>query len=278
MGDTWHHLERPISIAVRSSSSGVDSNPTVWSSSHRERLGIARFSSDGCNRSWSWRRTWSYHDHKISIERRRKLMEELHDRGAIEPRSRCDRAAIVAPSTRNRSDDSPTWSDGVWLMTRITIDARSWPDRGVIVVPLKWKLRRIYRTSGSHDTARGNRFHDLAKLLPRSHQTASKSGLIFTLKTHVILPCSSTFDRFMKELSEFRSRSLVHRDPPPRFDSIAKQLERDWSQISPWIHRIFPLNSERPRGRIHKNWSPILAEIGLVVRFDWLSGGNLSFY
>ena len=29
---------------------------------------------------------------------------------------------------------------------------------------------------------------------------------------------------------------------------------------------------------IHENWNPILAEIGLVVRFDRLSRGNLSFY
>ena len=26
---------------------------------------------------------------------------------------------------------------------------------------------------------------------------------------------------------------------PPRLDLIAKQMERDWSRIPPWYHRIF---------------------------------------
>ena len=257
----------------------------VRSSSHRGQLGIARSSSDGRDRSWSWRRTWSYHDHKISIERRRKLVEELHDRCAIEPWSRCDWAAIVAPSARNRSDDSPTWSDSDRRMTRITSDARSWPDRRMIVVSLKQKLRRIYCKSGSHDTARANRFHDPAKPLPRSHQTASKSGLIFPLKTDVFLSYSSTFDRFAsKELSEFRGRSLVHRDPPAfRLDceAIGVGLITNFSLISsnfPLEFRTSTRNNPSKFASIHENWSPILAAIGLVVRFDRLLGGNLSFY
>ena len=56
------------------------------------------------------------------------------------PRSWCDRAAIVAPSARNQGHDLPTdgvRSDGGSLRINITIDARSWPNRGVIVVPLK---------------------------------------------------------------------------------------------------------------------------------------------
>ena len=88
--------------------------------------------------------------------------------------------------------------------------------------------------------------------LPRPHQLATIFGPNFPLKSHVFLPCSTTFDRFVKELRKFRGRSLVHRDPP-RLCSIAKQFERDWSRISPWFHQIFPLNSERPRGRIRAN-------------------------
>ena len=70
----------------------------------------------------------------------------------------------------------------------------------------------------------------------------------------------------------------------PRLDSIYIKSERDWSQIFIGFHRIFPLNAERAWGRnqaksasIWVNWSPIFVEIGLVVRFDRLSGGNLSF-
>ena len=40
------------------------------------------------------------------------------------------------------------------------------------------------------------------------------SGQISSLKACISLLCSSTFDRFVKELSKFRGRSLVHRDPP----------------------------------------------------------------
>ena len=44
-------------------------------------------------------------DRSISIGRLGRLMEEIHDRGAIELRSRCDQAAIVAPSSRNHRHD-----------------------------------------------------------------------------------------------------------------------------------------------------------------------------
>ena len=47
MGDTWHHQERPIGITEIRGSSGVDSNPTVRSSSHRGWLEIVRSPSDG---------------------------------------------------------------------------------------------------------------------------------------------------------------------------------------------------------------------------------------
>ena len=69
----------------------------------------------------------------ILIERQRELVEELHDRGAIEPRSRCDRAAIVPPSAWNRSGEFPTCSDGSRRSIHATIGARSWLDRGAIV-------------------------------------------------------------------------------------------------------------------------------------------------
>ena len=43
--------------------------------------------------------------------------------------------------------------------------------------------------------------------------------------------CSSTFDQFMRELSEFRVRSLVHRDPPAfRLD---REFLLDFIEFSP---------------------------------------------
>ena len=69
-----------------------------------------------------------------------------------------------------------------------------------------------------------------------------------------------------------------------RKDSILIKIRVGLIMNSIGFHRIFPLNAERLRGRnqakfasIRVNWSPIIAENRLVVRFDWLSGGNLSF-
>ena len=66
----------------------------------------------------------------ISIRQRRPIVEELHDRGPIEPRSRPDRAAIGGltwgkrcQSIRRRSTDGQDHDRG-------PIAARSWPDRG----------------------------------------------------------------------------------------------------------------------------------------------------
>ena len=144
-------------------SSGMDYNLMVRSSSHRGQLGIARSSSDGRDRSWSWRRAWSYHDHKISIERRRKLMEELHDHGAIEPRSwllqRGIRATILPldrtaidwwPGSRSTHDRGPivAWSWSLW--------SKNWGEftanPGATTSP-----------EGIASTTPQNRFHDCIK-------------------------------------------------------------------------------------------------------------------
>ena len=66
----------------------------------------------------------------IRIGRQRSVVEELHDRGPIEPRSRRDRAAIGEFKGGNRlqaiGERSTTYQD----FDRGPIVARSWPDRG----------------------------------------------------------------------------------------------------------------------------------------------------
>ena len=71
---------------------------------------------------------------------------------------------------------------------------------------------------------------------------------------------------------------------PPHLDSISIKIGAGLIMNSTGFHRILSLNVERPRGRnqaksasIRVNGSPIFVEIGLVVRFDRSSGGNLSF-
>ena len=126
------------------------------------------------------------------------------------------------------AESPPRSSEGSHWTIEITIDPRSWldrdaivarsrRDRGAIVALLKQKCGSIHGQSGSHDAAPRNRFHDPCKSLPRPLQLPTIFGLIFPLKTHVFSLCSSTFDQFAKELSKFRGRSLVHRDPPPAF-------------------------------------------------------------
>ena len=119
---------------------------------------------------------------------------------------------------------------------------------------------------------------------PRPHQLPTIVGPISPLKTHVLLLCSSTFDRFVKELSEFRGRSLVHRvSPTLRLDSegIGAGLIANSSLISSNFSLEFRKSVRKDPSKftlIRANWDLILVAIGLVVRFDRLSRGNLSFY
>ena len=88
----------------------------------------------------------------------------------------------------------------------------------------------------------------------------------------------------MKELSKFRGRSLVHRDFPAfRLDSegIGAGLITNSSLISSNFPLEFRKSVRKDPSKftpIRANWSLILVAIGLVVRFDQLSRGNLSFY
>ena len=67
--------------------------------------------------------------HRTAEKARGRTPWSRHDRTAIAVRLSRDRGSFSAESEWR----SPTWSDGDQLMTRITIDARWWPDRGVIV-------------------------------------------------------------------------------------------------------------------------------------------------
>ena len=90
-----------------------------------------------------------FHPIMISIGRLGKRVEEVHNRGAIERRSRCDRAVIMTPSWQNHLHDLQKAFNG-GLRSRSTHDrgpiaSRSWPDRGAIVVLLEAKLKPIQR-------------------------------------------------------------------------------------------------------------------------------------
>ena len=64
-------------------------------------------------------------------------------------------------------------------------------------------------------------------------------------------------------------------------EPIRARLITNFSLISsnfPLDFRTSTRKNPRKFASIHENWSPILVAIGLVVRFDQLWGGNLSFY
>ena len=88
----------------------------------------------------------------------------------------------------------------------------------------------------------------------------------------------------MKEFSKFRGRSLVHRDSPA-FTLDSEGIGAGLIANSSLISSNFPLEFRKSVRKdpskftpIRANWSLILVAIGLVVRFDQLSRGNLSFY
>ena len=171
---------------------------------------------------------------------------------------------------------------------RRTIEARSRRDRGPIVAKIggfltaksgqnRRRIEALSLPSATAPTTPSNDAHDRFNW-PRS------SDQFPSLKACIPLFCSSTFDRLVKKLSEFRGRSLVHRVPPVfRLDceAIGAGLITNFSLISsnfPLGFRTSTRKNPSKFASIHENWSPILAAIGLVVRFDRLSGGNLSFY
>ena len=88
----------------------------------------------------------------------------------------------------------------------------------------------------------------------------------------------------MKELSEFRGRSLVHHDPPAfilNSEGIGAGLITNFSLISSNFPLEFRKSVRKDPSKftpIRTNWSLLLVAIGLLVRFDRLSIGNLSFY
>ena len=206
----------------------------------------AEASLDGVEDSWK--------DTTIAVRSNR-------DRGAIKPRSwifhrGIDSAIFRRRSMVDRDHDQPT------------IVARSRRDRGPIVVRSWLLLRliweRIHREFGSYEAAQRNRSHNLSKPLPRPLQLPTIFGLIFPLKTHVFSLCTSTFDRFVKKLSEFRGRSLVHRDPPGFIldcKAIGEGLITNFSLISsnfPLEFRTSTRKNPSKFASINENWIPIL--------------------
>ena len=162
-------------------------------------------------------------------------MEEHHDRGPIEPRSRRDRAAIMDPSAWNLFHDHRSS-----FPEHLEHDRRSIVvDRAKIVAYFEAlfeeKFKPIHPGFEATMPLSANRFHDAATDAHDPLHHPRFQAQFPSLKSHVLLLCSSTFDRLVMKLSEFRGRSLVHRVPPAfRLDceAIGAGLITNFSLIS----------------------------------------------
>ena len=146
--------------------------------------------------------------------------------------------------------------------------ARSWPDRAKICGLFEAKFKLLPRgfeatthAQGITSTTLENRPHERVNC-PRS------SGQFPSLKACISLLCSSTFDQFVKELSKFRGRSLVHRDPPA-FRLNSEGIGAGLITNSSLISSNFPLEFRKSVRKdpskftpIRANWSLILVAIG----------------
>ena len=123
------------------------------------------------------------------------------------PRSRRDRAAIMEHLARNHPHRIREWPIKLQDYDRGPIVARSWHDRGPIVASFLKQSQPNKPQIPELRCRRVKPFLDAANPRPRPAPSPTISGLILSLKTHVLLLLLSTFDRFVKELSKFRGRS-----------------------------------------------------------------------
>ena len=182
-----------------------------------------------------------------SIERCRQIVEEPYDRGAIEPRSYSFRRGII-----------PTRSNGGRPRSRTTIDARSWPDRATIRALFEAKFKPISLRNWSRILAKWNRSHDPCKTPPRLLQWPTIVGPISPFKSMYFPSLKGIFDRFVKELSEFRRRSLVPRDPPA-FRLNSEEIGAGLITNSSLISSNFPLEFRKSVRKDPSKFTPIRA-------------------
>ena len=142
-----------------------------------------------------------------------------------------------------------------WQRLKLNHDrgSRSWFDSGLITP----RSGLIQRQIQSHDTAKWRAMITVRSWPSNRSHDRIKSGPNFRDK----IPFKKTMypSLFLQLLIDlWRNSANFEEGPkffviPPRLESIAKQLERDWSRIPLWFYRIFPLNSERTRGRNRAN-------------------------
>ena len=193
--------------------------------------------------------------HRTMKKARGRTPQSRRNQTATAVRSSRDCGSFSAESELRFSHLIRRRSTGDQDHDRRTIVARSWSDRGPFQAKIKAKLPPIRKPQ-----------HRPRNTLPRSRKTAStilsnglKIGPNFPFKNPCIFPCSSTFHRFVKELREFRGRSLVHCDSPAfrlNCEAIGAGLITNLSLISSNFRLEFRTSTRKNPSKfasIHKN-------------------------
>ena len=125
--------------------------------------------------------TWNSLARQIFTKPRSPLdgWENEWKKSTIVERLNRDRIAIAVRSSPNRysmAESCPRSSEGVQWWIEITINPRSWPNRGAIVALWKKNCGSIHGQSGSHDVPPRNLSHDALKWLPRPLQLPTNLG------------------------------------------------------------------------------------------------------
>ena len=169
---------------------------------------------------------------RLQLIGRQSTKDQDHDHGSIVARSQPDLGTIVARSWRKSQ------LFGSQIQAKLT--------------PIRLVIEATIYAHGIAPLMPSNRLHDCVSR-PRS------SGQFPTLKACISRLCYSTFDRFVKELSKFRGRSLVHRDPPAfrlDWEAIGAGLITNFSLISSNFPNEFRTSARKnPRNftSIHEN-------------------------
>ena len=200
----------------------------------------------------------------------------------IAVRSNCDRGAIEPRSWSVRCGINSTIVRQVFVRICSEIDAQSTHDQATIVVDCGRSRRKSWLgISGKRGKIKANSW-PIPKLRlrpkesfplpikppPRSPSLPRSSGQFPSLKACISLLCSSTFDQFVKELSEFQGRSLVHRDPPAfrlDCDAIRAGLIANFSLISSNFALEFRTSPRKNLSKftsIHEIEAPFLRQSG----------------
>ena len=192
---TWWHVEAPGTSDrhrdLLTASSNVD--PSDDRDLHHNLLPDRTAGGGPSSRSWcigsgdrDRASSWSF------IGRWRRFMEEHHDRGPIEPRSRRDHGSFIVESI-------PWSSKGIQWWIAITISPRSWPDRGAIAAR-SWPVRGAIVASFEANLRKNSPWiRELQsrpkeslprplKIAPTTASIAHDFGLIFSLKNWCISP------------------------------------------------------------------------------------------